>query len=386
MNDLRKHHVYLDSKSGFYYIYVKFANQPPIRRSAGTKSIREADLFLARFLETLKNPAPVPSPVAATSGNVGNAGRIRVVDFKAKYFELKQANRITTLEIRSLHWQGFFERGLVKVFLDEYTSSEVKAYFAGRAAQVRPATHNSELRTVKNVFNEAVECEYLMQSPAAKVHTLKEPKKRIHKLDNEERIKILKACKEHCPEYLAGVAILIYTGMRHNELDKLEWQDLDLENRTVSVRRKGGDSLQGKSNASEATFQPKTEASNRTIYLPLNLVELLKPLAQSKGFVLPAKKAKVGRIKRYRSGLYDVLKDVIGKHTGVSLNPHAFRHNHVTRLDNCGVLSDEQIRTWTGHADKATFDSYSHPDVANPRLDEVIDDDLSELVDDDPTS
>ena len=78
----------------------------------------------------------------------------------------------------------------------------------------------------------------------------------------------LAAAEEH------GVLPMFYleltTGLRRGELVALLWDDLDVENQTLTVSKSAG-----RINCEVKVTQPKTANSVRTIYLPKETVELL---------------------------------------------------------------------------------------------------------------
>jgi integrase len=57
----------------------------------------------------------------------------------------------------------------------------------------------------------------------------KEPRGRVRFLSDEERLRLLAACKEaKCPYLYAVVVLALSTGMRYGEVLNLSWCDVDL--------------------------------------------------------------------------------------------------------------------------------------------------------------
>src|SRR5215212_4024988 len=91
----------------------------------------------------------------------------------------------------------------------------------------------------------------------------------MHPLSADETRKLLEAARRDKLEALYVLAI--HSGMRQGELLALKWQDVDLENATVSVRRtltkNGGRLLLG---------EPKTKKSRSTTQLTEDTVRALR--------------------------------------------------------------------------------------------------------------
>jgi len=94
-----------------------------------------------------------------------------------------------------------------------------------------PATVVRYMAALSHAFTIAVnEWQWLEDSPMRKVKKPKESKGRVRWLDDEERAKLLTACKESPNPLLYPCVILaLSTGMRQAELFNLRWSDVDLK-------------------------------------------------------------------------------------------------------------------------------------------------------------
>jgi integrase len=94
-----------------------------------------------------------------------------------------------------------------------------------------PSTVNRYLDSLSPVFTIAVdEWQWLEDSPMRKVKSQKEPRGRVRFLNEEERQRLLTACKESKNKWLYLCVILsLSTGMRQGELMGLKWQDVNLK-------------------------------------------------------------------------------------------------------------------------------------------------------------
>ncbi len=106
------------------------------------------------------------------------------------------------------------------------------------------ATVNRYLAVLSKAFTNAVrEWHWVHENPVAKVTKKQEPRGRVRYLSDEERERLLEACRksEYKPLYLI-VLFALTTGMRRGELFGLRWQDVDQERRVAVLQNtKNGD-------------------------------------------------------------------------------------------------------------------------------------------------
>ena len=95
----------------------------------------------------------------------------------------------------------------------------------------QPATVNRYLAALSHAFTVAVkEWGWIETNPARKVGRLKEPRGRVRFLSEDERERLLEACRESSDSRLFLLVVLaISTGARKGELLRLRWPDVDLK-------------------------------------------------------------------------------------------------------------------------------------------------------------
>lgn len=93
------------------------------------------------------------------------------------------------------------------------------------------STVNRYCAALSHCFTIAVkEWEWLQENPMSKMKKLKEPRGRVRFLSDEERERLLTACKESQSPFLYVLVVLaISTGARKMELCSLNWEDVDLK-------------------------------------------------------------------------------------------------------------------------------------------------------------
>lgn len=83
----------------------------------------------------------------------------------------------------------------------------------------------------------AKQLNYINNNPAIGIKEVKEPQKPPSYYTQDE-IKLM--LKEAEGKLKSMITLLLQTGMRKGEINNLEWTDIDLENRTVSINVKEG--------------------------------------------------------------------------------------------------------------------------------------------------
>lgn len=100
-----------------------------------------------------------------------------------------------------------------------------------------PATVVRYMAGLSHVFTVAIrEWQLLDDSPMRKVRKPSLPRGRVRFLDDNERERLLNACRASNNEYLYLVVVLaLSTGMRKSEILNLCWQDVDISKQRITV-------------------------------------------------------------------------------------------------------------------------------------------------------
>lgn len=177
--------------------------------------------------------------------------------------------------------------------------------------------------------------------------------------------------------------IMMYAGLRRGELLALTWQDIDLENGTISVT-KSVELIKGLPHIKQGG---KTDAATRTVYIPRKLISYLQSTPHNAlGLVCPTVKGTPMTDTAWRRLWESYLADLNikygdwsgcmqtggkrpAKHSPMEkpfliprITPHWLRHTFITMLYMAGVdvlTAKEQA----GHADiSTTMSIYTHLD------------------------
>jgi integrase len=166
-----------------------------------------------------------------------------VADFIDRYLrEIEKKNPKRFVDVRKLlnWWRGELgpyllsdlTRALIIEQRDKLLSSRAK-----NAGQRSPATVNRYMLALGHALTIAGnEWEWIEENPMRKISNLPEPRGRVRFLDDEERERLLEACKASANPYLHTLVVLaLSTGARYGELIKLRWDDIDWSRKVITL-------------------------------------------------------------------------------------------------------------------------------------------------------
>ena len=162
-----------------------------------------------------------------------------------------------------------------------------------------------------------------------------------------------------------GIAISLYTGMRIGELCALQWQDIDIDNRTLTVRKtiQRIQCFDGKTKTKLVITEPKSANSFRTIPLPDHLITMIKQfVGKPSDYVLSGKCRPVEpRTMQNR------FKRVLNNANLPSINYHALRHSFSTSALELG-FDIKTLSEILGHSSvEVTLNRYVHSSMDRKR-------------------
>ncbi len=228
---------------------------------------------------------------------------------------------------------------------DEWINPNGKSATTDNARMgARARTVNLELEGIKTMINLAVKWDYLKDSPMKRVKPLKvDDKKPFRFLTSEECERFLDACpKQLYPVYFTFLS----TGMRKAELEHLRWNDVDLRNRKILIRRK-------------ADWQPKT--GEREIPMSDDLLEMLESLRRKNKSSAPDDYVFeiIGNGKSHNMLRTELIR--IGAQAGIEglTKVHTLRHTFASHLVMAGV-DLPTVQKLMGHSDIETTMIYAH--------------------------
>lgn len=215
---------------------------------------------------------------------------------------------------------------------------------------------------MKSVFAYG-ETEYRLDDPAKNVSLPKSEHKEIEVFTSFEMDLIRKnALCNDC--HILGILLCLYTGLRIGEICALKWEDIDLVNQVIHVR-KTLQRIKNPNGANPKTIviidEPKSANSIRDIPIPTFMLSLLAKIKRNINsdcyFLTCALNYTEPRTYQYR------YKTFL-KHIGVPYkNFHVLRHTFATECIRLGI-DVKTVSELLGHASvKITLERYVHSNM-----------------------
>ncbi len=273
----------------------------------------------------------------------------------------------------------YFRGKLGPVRLDRLNSIQIQEALAEMAAQgLAPRTIQYSRRILGQALKQAVEWGLLQENPVSRtrpVKSRKKPPRRV--LDEDETRRFLSAARQDRLGIVLELAV--GTGMRPEEYLGLQWADVDLEARTVTVRHVLIWRQQVDPGRPQWTLEsPKTKSSIRTIIISPGLVEQLRSWMETQRERQESGAwAASSFVFQTRAGSPIQRRNLANRHlvpvlraAGIEEEPDApqhrrltlysLRHTHATMLLRAGV-NPKVISERLGHTGiTMTLDNYTH--------------------------
>ena len=222
----------------------------------------------------------------------------------------------------------------------------------------QPGLSDSTIRGIhtmlRNALDRAVKERLIVRNPADDCIPPKIPKHEMKILPPEQIKSYLTAAEQR--SVLPMFYLELISGLRKGELVALQWSDLDVESKTISVSKQAG-----RNNAGEPDItRPKTENSIRKISIPQDAVDLLIAEHQkhpSNPWMFPS--PKTGEMY-HPDSVVNIHKKIL-KDAGLEhLRFHDLRHTFATLALQNGV-DVKTVSSMLGHFDAGfTLRTYTH--------------------------
>ena len=232
-----------------------------------------------------------------------------------------------------------------KQFMDyqikDITAWEVEKWRNKRLADgIKPATTNRQLNLIKGCLSRAVEWEVIDSHDLQKVKAQTVDNAKVRYLSKDEESRLRESLAKFDIKHLTTIVILaINTGMRKGEILSLNWNDINLENKVLTV-----------------DFQ--NAKSGNTRHIPLNTLAFnvlsdWQKLSGNIGYVF--KDSNQQRIVDFRYDWAALLEDA----NITDFRFHDLRHHFASKLVMASVDLNT-VRELLGHSDLKMTLRYAH--------------------------
>jgi integrase len=330
-------------------------NGQRFRQSLGTKDWREAQTKEKELITQASEGKLTQTSTSLARLPLGQAADDYVT---ARKLELAPASRAKEKQLL-VQLRAYFKQEPLKAV----TAKRITEYRAWRAEQgVGPATLNAELGILRRILKRAK----LWARVADDIRPLREPSTIGKALTEEEKQRLLKTAvlrPEWETAYLAAI-LCLNTTARGCELKGLQWSDVDLFGKTLTIRKS------------------KTAAGERVVPLTdvaASALAKLRRRAEGFGPVEPAHYVFAAFVPKFTfSGKRVIDYNVTGfdptrhvnswrsawrtltKKAGLpGFRFHDLRHSAITQLAENGA-ADSTIMAIAGHVSRRMLERYSH--------------------------
>ena len=330
-----------DEKKGTWYAYGSYKDSLGKKhqyKKRGFKSKKEATKFDILYKEKLKNPASTMTLSVLFD----------------MYLEYARTGLKDSTYRRILIEQKWWLNKLGDVPICKITSYQLQMLIDVNLLKIRTKTMRQRLSALKTAFDYAVKRSLVLDNPAKRIVFPKEMNKSTEQIQfwtEEQYSKFISVVTDPTDNLIYN--ILYMMGLRVNEAMCLQWKDIDLENKRMSISKTTN---QVARKQEQWYTSPKTKHSNRNISIPEVLAsqlkqykELLNP--EDDWCVFGIDRPMSDHTVRYRfySYIQEANKNLDGDEQIPKIRLHGLRHSHASYLINNMVseVNGKRVQTFT---------------------------------------
>lgn len=211
-----------------------------------------------------------------------NMGESEVsVSFKSIFKEWFQSVQYRIKESTAANYRMKADKHILPIFRDksmtDLNESLVYEFIELKRSERLSDRYISDMITLMRSVCRYAAKKYSIQNPMADIRVCKRKTAEVRILEKEEHHKLNQyVIKQHNRSNL-GILLAMTTGIRIGELCALQWADIDLEKRILTVRKtiQRIQCKDGKSKTKLIITEPKSESSKREIPLPECIISYL---------------------------------------------------------------------------------------------------------------
>jgi len=228
--------------------------------------------------------------------------------------------------------------------LSKIKNTDIDDYKLYRLNNVKPASVNRELACLSNLLNYAKNQElFFSVNPVTISKLLPENNEKERILSFKEEERLMEVCSVHLRPILSCA---LHTGMRKSEILTLEWENIDIKNKLI-------------------TIEHTNTKSKKTRRIPINSF-LYKVLLEQKlkvGSTNYVFLNSLGRPYKRHDSVKQAFNGACKRANIKGLRFHDLRHTAATRMIEAGV-SIFSVSLILGHQSLKMTMRYAHPDVS----------------------
>lgn len=253
---------------------------------------------------------------------------IPISDAVVKLLAAKAAQNLRPKYLTSLRqYLTQFIRGRETILMSSISIETIENWFLLR--HEAPVSQNSNVGRLASLFSFAVKRGWMRENPCDKMDRVYVDMKLPAILTIEQSAQLLQSCPKNIRPYLT---LALFAGIRPDEIMRMNWADINLETRTVSVDGK--------------------TRRRRIVRLEQIAVDLLKNHAEQSGPVAPSKST----IRRWRK----IAREFIGGKWTADILRHTAASMLLAKYGDAG-----KVATLLGNSPQILLTHYNNPVAAN---------------------
>ncbi|MDD6985672.1 MAG: site-specific integrase [Butyricicoccus porcorum] len=321
-------------------------NGKPIRKSFySAKSVADAKRRAEEYKQSM----------AKEKSNLGDSVRKSALfsEWAETWLEVYKQPFVSDATYRSTY-EAYVYNHMIPYFgrrqLRDITQADVQKYFSIKANKSQSFLNKNRFM-LSAIFDTAIENDLCERNPVKHIKYTSKQIKHDKKALTDEQIDILEQYAEgKRPE----IILLLNTGLRRGELCGLQWTDINLREKTLTVNRAIAESG-GKCSVNPPKFQ-----SYRTIPLNGKALDVLRQQPKKSIWIFPSRTGDFRRPDKWTDILEKFMR---GLPPELQCTSHELRHTYGSFLRRHGV-DIYTIQQILGHKDiNVTAGTYVHADI-----------------------
>lgn len=251
--------------------YVDPATGTRHRKSVSRKTKEEAEKALAALIRKLPKTKFEKRPrtaVDATFPETLTEGTVHAL--LSRWIEYKHRDIRPSTYRQCVHCMTLALPHIGEIVLSKLTVLDVERLVDAIHQEHSPKSAGRVLRVLSMALRQGVRWQLLPGNVAESVRAPRVQKTEMQVWNPDQVERFLKVAERH--RLYPLFALALSTGMRKGELLALQWQDIDLTSRELTVKR----NLVRNEAGQYDLGMPKTDTGNRKIFLAPDTVEILK--------------------------------------------------------------------------------------------------------------
>ena len=289
-------------------------------------------------------------------GKQTQARRKSVGGWGAEWLERKeQSVKYRTYANYELYFKRYILPMLGKMPLDKVMPADIERLMGSAAHLSKSARHHIFI-TIDQIMKSAVANGLCSRNPCEGIKVKPDVTFKNIEVYSPDEIACIIAHLDQ--PFGTAIAILLYTGIRSEEIMGLRWNDIDQKNRTITIRRVVTRVAKGEFAPVETTKSDRT----RVITYGDQLAAHLRAAPRTSIYVVPAVRGGYMTPGSFRRQYDNFFKGL----TVRRLSPHKLRHTYATYLIKGGAEL-RAVQTLLGHSSVKVTEIYTHVNTDDQR-------------------